>query len=224
MYTSATGSYPREISVEGEGKAFVTPDTAQISLGVYTEAKESQDAVSQNTEKVNKIILSLAEFGIAKEDIKTSNFNLYPKYNWTEDRGSVQDGYTLNQTVEVKIKDFQKIGDVIAKSAELGANTIGSVQFVIDDMTTAKEEARAEAIKKAKENAEKIAEQTGLRLGKVLNFWEYQDDYYPQPMYSNASSYREASGLGGGEMMEAPYIEPGQDQITLKVNLSYRVY
>jgi uncharacterized protein YggE len=216
---NTTGSYPREISVEGEGKAYITPDVAKITLGVNTQADTSDQTFLENTKKMNAIMAALEEFKIASEDIKTVGYYLNPRYEWTEDRGSFQNGYTLDQTIEIKMRDFTKVGEVVAAVTKSGANMISGIQFTVEDPSKAKEEARAIAIEKARENAVKIAEQAGFRLGRVLNYYEWQDGIYD---YAKGMSYASEGMGGGGEI--APSIEPGQQEVMLKVNLSFRIY
>jgi uncharacterized protein len=218
IYSNLEGAYPREISVEGQAKVSVTPDTAEITLGVNTDAATSEAAFNENTEKINKVVAAIKEAGIDEKDIKTTNYYMNPKYRWTASEGSVEDGYTANQSVEVKVRDFEKIGGITSAASAAGANTIGGVNFVVDDMDAVKMLAREEAIEKAKANAEKIADASGLRLGKVLNYYEYMDggnDYG----YKGMAYAEDSAGFGGG----GPSIQPGQEDFTLKVNLSYRV-
>lgn len=216
IYKNATGGYPREISVEGTGKAYVTPDIAKINLGVNTTGKTSEETLAENTKKINNIMDALEGLGIAKKDIKTTSYYLNPNWQYTEKKGSYQDGYILDQTLEVTVRDFSKTGDVISKTSAVGANVVGGVNFTVEDRETAKTEARAKAIANAKTKAEQVAGQTSLKLGRVLSFYEFENspDYY---------------GKGGGLTMEAslpepPSLEPGQQEVSLTVTLSYRVY
>lgn len=218
IWNSAHGNYAREITVEGNGKTYVIPDVAELTLGVTTDAATSDEAVKQNTKKINAVMEALNSFKIDKKDIQTTGYYLEPKYNWTQDKGSVQDGYTLDQTILVKVRDFTKVGEVLAKTTKAGANTVGGVYFTIDDPEKGKAEARAQAIEKAKAKAETIADQAGLSLGDVVNYYEYGgSDYYGK------GGYAMAEGGGGGEMAAAPVIEPGQSEVNLTVSLTYKL-
>lgn len=219
--TAHTGGYPREITVEGLGKAYAIPDIAEITLGVDTKEKTADKAITANTEKMNKVIASLKELGIEKKDIQTTSYSLNQDYRYTELEGSVPDGYLLSQSVIVKVRDLTKTGDVMSKATSVGANMIGSIQFKLEDTEKVKELARQEGIKQAKAKATSIADATGLDLGKVINYYEYEDNYY---------DYDYGKG-GGGVMMEAadtksapaPTIEPGQQETNLRVSVTYRL-
>ena len=217
------GDYPREITVEAKATAFVVPDTAQISFGLITETDTVEEAVEENNKKMNKIMEQLAELGVEKKKIKTTNYSLNPKYNYTEDEGSFQDGYTLNQGVQVRLEDFELVGDVLSLATSSGANVVGGVDFVVSDMEAAKAQAREEAIANAKEKAENIADAAGLGLGDVINYWEYSNEYY---YGSGGARNFSLETMAADEMTSSfiePQIQPGEDEIELSVTLTYRL-
>lgn len=210
---------PREITVSATGRAFVAPDVALIKLGVTTEGIKVPEVVKENTEKMNAILKEVKNLRIEEKDIQTANYSLTPRYEWLKEGQRIFKGYTLNQEIRVKVRNFEKIGDVLEKGTEKGANLVGDLQFNIDDLEKVKEIARKDAIEKAKAQANLIASQAGLKLGKVVNVFE---DYY-YPYYSVPMSGAKMEGLGAGEISAAPEIQPGEQEITLKINLVYRI-
>ncbi|MBI2054446.1 MAG: SIMPL domain-containing protein [Candidatus Staskawiczbacteria bacterium] len=207
-------NYPQDIVITGEGKAYAKPDVAIAKLGVKTEAVKSGDAVNKNNEAMNKIIQAVKDLGVEEKDIQTTAYNLTPVYDYTE-MGRIFKGYSLEQQVAVKIRNFEKIGDVLDGASKNGANTIGDLQFTIDDPETARAEARKKAVDQAKAKAQSLADDAGLRIVKLVNISEGYNDV--PPIY----------GYGGGVMMEKasaiPQIESGQLEITASVYLTYRV-
>lgn len=217
IWYTASGNYAREISVEATGIAYYVPDVAKITLGVETRSYDSADAVTVNTKKINEVMAAIKGVGIEEKDIRTTYYNLDTNYKYTEQEGSIPDGFILNQSLEVTVRDFAKIGDLLAKTTAVGANMVGGLNFTMDDTDAPKAKAREEAIKKAKAKAEEIEKQSGIKLGKVVNFYEYEGYDY---------------GKGGGAYMakeisaapiEIPEIEPGQEQVSLSVTLTYKV-
>jgi len=215
--------YNDRFSVSGIGIVYAKADIANISLGVKTEAKKTPaEATKESTEKMTDIIKELKNLDIEEKDIKTTNYSLNPVYNWTQDRGQVLKGYEVYQTISVKIRDLDKIGDIIAKSTEKGANQIGSINFTIDDEYELKNQARELAIEKAKEKAEMIAEQADMKLGDVKSVYENQ--VYDSRNYSYANAKMDVGiGMGGGGEIEAPNIQTGQNEIQVEVTLTYEV-
>jgi len=207
-------------SVNGSGVVYAKADIANITVGLKTEVmKTAAKATQQSTEKMNDIIKELKKLDVDEKDIKTTNYNLNPVYNWTEKAGRVLQGYEVSQNVTVKIRDLDIIGDVIAKTTEKGANQIGNVNFTIDDEYELKNEARSLAIEKAREKAEIIAEETGMKLGDVKNVYENQ--MHVAPMYSYANAKLEMDGMGGD--MGSPSIEAGQNEVRVEVTLTYEI-
>ncbi|MFA4891606.1 MAG: SIMPL domain-containing protein [Candidatus Gracilibacteria bacterium] len=212
--------YSREITVEAQGTSYASPDLATISLGVTTEAVTAEKAVKDNTKKMNDVIAKIKELGIEGKDIQSTNYYLNPKYNWSEAKGNYEDGYTISQDILIKVRDLTKVGEVLTASTEAGANVIGSVSFSIENPEKAKSEARDIAIANAKEKAKLIEEQTGLNIGKISNYYEYQD--YSYDYGKGGGGYAFAEGGGGGEIVSAT-IEPGQEQVTLNVSLTFKI-
>ncbi|MEK7629892.1 MAG: SIMPL domain-containing protein [Patescibacteria group bacterium] len=216
----------RSFSVSGEGKVTAVPDVAEFSFGVLTEGgKDIAALTNENTTKVNKAIAFVKSEGVADKDIKTENYSLTPRYltyscNHPETSGSVSCppaeivGYSINQTVSVKVRDFSKIGEALSGVVLNGANTVSSLNFTIDDSNALQNQARAEAISKAKEKAEVIATSGGFSIGRLLSI---DEGYSPVPYYSA----KETFGLGGAA--PAPVIQPGSQEIQVTVNLRYEI-
>lgn len=220
-FRNLQGNYPREITVSAEGKTAVVPDIALIKIGVTSEGQKIEKIIKENTDKINAILKEVKALGIAEKDLETISYSLSPRYEWTDKGERVSKGYALNQEIKVKIRDFDNIGNILEKSASLGANLIGDLAFTVDDPEAVREQAVEKAIEKAKAKAKIIAEKSGLRLGRVINMYE---DYYSSPVaYESKMMMSEGIGGMGGGVSAAPEIQPGQQEITVKVNLVYQV-
>jgi uncharacterized protein len=213
--------FNNQFSVSATGRVYAKPDIATLTVGLKTEAKQTAAlAVKENTDKMNGVIQTLKDLGIEEKDIKTTNYNLNPVYDWTDGTGQRLKGYEVSQNVEVKIRDLNKIGDAIAKTTEKGANQVGNIAFTIDDEFALKNQARDEAIKKAKEKAEAIVEATGMKLGDIINVYESQVTY---PVYANYSKDM-AYGMGGAaESIPSPAIQSGQNEVVVETTVVWEV-
>jgi len=207
-------------TVSGTGTVYAKADIANISVGVKTGTKKTAaEATKESTNKMNNIITELKKLKIKEKDIKTSNYNLNPVYNYTQDNGQVLEGYEVSQNLDLKVRDLNVIGDVIAKTTEQGANQIGNINFTIDDEFALKNQARELAIEKAKEKAKMIAKQSGMKLGSIKDVSE-GSAAPAYPMYSNAKMDLAVSSK---ETLEAPAIQTGQNEINVDVTLTYEV-
>lgn len=200
-----------EFSMVGEGKVDVRPDTAYVSAGItVNDGATVNDVQKKMTDVNNKIIDSLTKLGIKKEDIKTSNYSVYPNY---KQEGSVS-GYNGNVSVDIKVKNIDTTSQVIDAVTKAGANQINGVNFTVDNPDKYREEARNQAIANAKAQAEKLSSSLGIRLGKITNIVESSSGM-PPIMYDKM-------GLGGAMRPElVPVIEPGSQTITSVVTLYY---
>lgn len=210
----------RVIYVSAEGEVVAVPDVAEIYFSVVSEDDNATIIQKTNTDKVNKAIEFVKGEGVDAKDIKTSQYSLYPKYDY--DRFTGQSNiyaYELRQSVTVKIRDFDKISAIVSGLTSLGVNEIGQLQFEIDDPEVYLQQAREEAFMKAQEKAETMARQNDVRVGRVVTFSESTG--YTQPMYFKAM------GMGGATAedmgMPAPSIEPGSQEVKVTVNVTYEI-
>lgn len=218
-YKALPQNYPQQITVTGEGKAYAKPDIAMVSLGMHSEAQKSQEAVDKNNQIMNAIIKSVKDLGVDEKDIRTTNYNLTPLYDYTE-MGRIFKGYSLDQQLQVKIRNFEKISDILDAATSGGANTVGDLQFTIDNPEAARAEARAKAIEQAKEKAVSLFAQSGLKMGKLINV--YEGGYGGCGLGCMAPAY----GMGGAMEKDAsiaPQIQSGQTEVNSTVTLTYWV-
>lgn len=205
------------IVVSETGEVYATPDLGVITASVTNEAETVADAIAENTERMNSVIVAVKALGIEDKDIKTISFNIYPRYTYTE-RGygdRVLVGYEVVQQLQVKIRDLDKIGSVIQEATDAGANDISGLQLTIDNKDELKNQARQQAIEKAKTKAEELTSRLGVKLGKIISFSEssfspyYQDRFY-------------AEGIGAASAV--PDIQAGENKISVSVNIIYEIY
>jgi uncharacterized protein YggE len=212
--TLITTNKSTELAVVGEGKVDVTPDTAYIDVGITVDKASSVDEAQKKiNETNNKIVNALKVIGIEKADIKTSNYSISPSYNYDNNENKI-DGYNANATVEIKVRNTQMASKVIDTVTAAGANQIQGSRFVVDKPELYREEARNIAINNAKDQAQKMAKDLGIKLGKVTNIIESSPD--TSVLYSKAMPVSGGGGAGGGAEIEA-----GSQTITSVVTLYF---
>ena len=216
------------ISVTGKSEQFLKPDIATFTFSVMAEEKDAATAQNKSAEAINAIVGYLKEQGIEEKDIKTEYYSLDPQYEWIQQPCTQwavcppgkqeMKGYMVNQTISVKVRTIEKAGDVISGVGERGATNVSGLSLTIDDIDAVREEVREEAIKDAKEKAQRLADSLDVRLGNLLNYYE-ENPGYPTPYYDY--------GKGGMESMDAamvaPNIVPGENKVTVSINLNYEI-
>lgn len=206
------------ITISGEGRVTSQPDIARVTIGVFTEGADVPSTQQRNTEHANAIIESLEEFGIEDDDVQTSNYQIFPQYDYPDGERKLK-GYRVTQSLNVKIRDLDRIGDVLAKAGELGSNEIHGVSFDIDDPSALENDVREKAIEDAKRKAETLAETLGVTIIRIVGFFEEGEGVPPAPQYRAYAEDAAAMGVGG----ESPDVKPGTFDVTKTVNITFEI-
>ena len=211
------------ITVAGQGEVVVKPDIATVSFGVTAENLDVAKAQTDSATKMNNIIAMLKTKGVAEKDIKTTNYNIYPRYDYVNSTVSYPYGgkqvlaaYVVSQTVEVKIRDIAKAGEILAGVGEFGVTDVSGLTFTVDNDQVVKDQARDLAIADAKAQAKILAKGLGVRLVRITSFSE--NGNYPVPYMMD-----KAVGLGMGTASVAPQVPVGENKITSNVSITYEI-
>lgn len=215
------------IMVSGEGEVLTKPDIATFSFTVEQESLNVAEAQSSSAKIVNDILAELKKMGVADKDVKTLGYNIYPRYEYISGGVSYQyyppnggkrelAGYTVSQTIEVKVHKIADAGKIISSIGEMGASNLSGLSFSVDKEEEFTAEARKEAIADAQGKAKILAKDLGVTLVRVTSFSESGN--YPGPIYYAKS---EAMGLGGGAV--TPDMPSGENRIVSNVTITYEI-
>lgn len=219
------------ISIQGEGEVVAVPDIAMFSFSVNSTSESVESAQEQSATAMNSALAYLKEKGVEDKDVKTTNYQVYPKYNQpvceNDSRGnyscqeSVIVGYDVSQSIEVKVRDTKKAGEILTGIGSRGVNNVSGLQFTIDDESSLKEEARSKAIMDAREKAQTLAKDLGVKLKRVTSFYE---DSAP---CAYGGCYGEMGAGYGGDMMQKATVAPntpiGENTIISRVTINYEI-
>jgi uncharacterized protein YggE len=206
----------RTVTVSGNGKVYLSPDIAYVSIGVHTEGKDAAETVSSNKVSSQKVADTLKELGIDAKDVQTTNFSIYPQQEYDAQGKVTGIKYVVENTVYVTVRDLARIGDLLDKVVSAGANSINSVQFDVADRSAALKEARKQAVADARSQADELASAAGVSLGAVQSI-TVSGASTPVPI---------AYGKGGAAMSVADAsvpISPGQMTVTIDVTIVYEI-
>ena len=214
------------ITVTGEGEIFAVPDIANFSFSVVQESATASEAQSQSAEKINAILAYLDDQGIEEKDIKTSSYNVYPRYDFiqlpcTEFRcppGQQElRGFETNQTITVKVRSTDRAGEIISGVGELGATNVSGLNFTIEDEDVLNTQAREMAIDDARQKAKELSKQLGVSLKRVVSFSESGfQPYYARSFGGDTAFFEESVAV-------APQIPTGENRIVSNVTITYEI-
>ena len=202
-------------TVTGEGKVVAKPDIAYISVGIEKSAATVKQAQNQVNEVNKNLLEAFKKLDIDTEkDIKTETYTITPTFDWTTGRQKIT-GYRAYTNLSVKVKDIDKINEVIDAATLSGANNVGSITFDIENKEKLQETARKDAVAQAKRKAEDAANVTGFKLGKIINYSESSNNLSPRPLY--------AAGESLAKDAASTQIQTGTEEIKIIVSLGYEV-
>ena len=205
------------IRVTGEAVVTVKPDRAQIVVGVLTQDKLSQGAVTQNARQSDAVQNALHKLLGADADIKTANFSLSPDFQYRPNAAKTAiSGYTALNTVRVTVDDLDKVGQIIDAAAQAGANHVESVQFTVRDPQAPRSQALREAAAKARADADALAAALNLRIVRIVSVEESREA--PPPV----SDIVDAEARAAAGVEPAP-IQPGALDYPASVTLTVEV-
>lgn len=205
--------------VSGEGKVSVVPDVAKITFGIQENGQSLKQVQSEVNTKSKSLTNAVKKLGIAESDIKTTSYNIYPQYDYTNPNQKIV-GYQVSTNYQVTVKDFDKVNDLIMLATGAGANIVGGVSFELNDSTKLEKtnEARVKAVADAKTKAEGLAHATGISLVKIINISENQNQNIRPFAFAE-----KAVSLDAGTPVSTPDIQPGQTEIQVNISLSYEI-
>lgn len=211
----------RSVSVTGEGEAFGKPDVATVNAGVQTFAETVLEASRQNQAVVDAIFEALEELGIEDKDVQTANYSIwaeqhYPRPEETNGKPRIT-GYRVSNIVHVKVRELERIGEVLAAVTDAGANSIDGIQFGVEDTDQLEASARRLAMADARARAESLAGLAGVELGEVLAISMSSTPGVPMP-YA-ASRVMEMADAGA----PVPGIAPGEQRVAVNVNVTWAI-
>ncbi|MBN1230466.1 MAG: SIMPL domain-containing protein [Anaerolineales bacterium] len=212
---SSSEAVSRTITVNGSGTVTLLPDIATISIGVYTENADASVAMSENSEKVALVIDALEMGGVAETDISTSNISIYPQQGFDENGNPTSTVYYVQNSLTVKVRDLDAIGNLLDSAITAGANNIYGISFDLENPEPAQTQAIQKAVDNAKARADTLAQAGGATLGEVISISTYiYGNSSVAPYYDTA-----VAGKGGGEVP----VSSGSLEITVEVNLTYAI-
>lgn len=173
---SSLAEESRQITVTGEGRVEAAPDMALITLGVTHQADAARDAMAATSDAVARILTRLDQLGLAARDVQTRRITLNPAWaneRYDSDKPPKIAGFTASNTVAIRVRALDQLGEVLDAVVEDGANTFNGLQFLIADPDPLMDEARKQAVADAMARAALLAEAAGVTLGPLRSIDEY---------------------------------------------------
>jgi uncharacterized protein YggE len=211
---TATASDPAEngVVVSGLGKVSGTPDVLRVQISVEVRRADVSAALRDANEIQNRVRSAVRRDGVDAKDMQTADVSLYPSYS----NKGVPNGYTVNQSLTLKLRNLAKAGKTIGDAVTAGGNAarVQGVSFALEDNAALLEQARDAAYHDARKKAERYAELSGRALNQV----ELISEEIPQG--DQPVRYAMADSVAGAKSAEVP-LDAGQSQVSVSVTVRW---
>jgi len=205
----------RTITINGQGKIKSVPDVAKIQGGVEIKKNSANEAQTETSTKISKIIDQVKTKGIEEKDIKTDQVSAYPNYDYNNGANTI-DGYIARTTITVTIRDISKGQEMLDLMTANGATSISGPNLTFSDekMVELKKQAQEAAVQDARKRADDLAKAGNTKIGKVITITEnYVSEGNPIPYLTLDAKSVESSRINS--------ISPGEDEITAQITITY---
>lgn len=197
----------------GEGVVKVAPDRVWISIAAESRAKNPRDAQRANADAMKAVLDKLKALGLAGDAIRTSGYDLQPQFDYVNGRQTLRE-YLARNSIEVRVDDVAKAGDVLDAAVGSGATSVSGVRFDLRDRTSVERDALRRAVEDARARADAAAAGAGMKVDRVVRI-EEQRVMIPEPrpmMMARQSMVADAAG--------APPIVAGEIEVRVNVTMT----
>ena len=180
----ARGQSPEAPTIVATGEAVVrrAPDMALLGVAVETRARASREAQNANAEVTAAVLKRITDLGISKDNLRTSGLRVEQEFDFNNGRRTLR-GYVARNSVEVRVDDVAKAGDVADVAVQAGATSIEGIRFELKDRTAAEREALRLAVADARARADAMASGAGRSVDRIVKIEESRmAGYEPRPM------------------------------------------
>ena len=165
----ATGTL---LEVTAEGRTTRVPDIATIRAGVVSQGATAAAALADNAKRMDRVLAALSRAGVERRDVQTASVSLSPQYRYTEGQTPVITGYQASNSVAVRFRAIERSGAILDALVAQGANQIDGPSLALSRPDAALDEARTDAVKRARARADLYARAAGLTVDRVVRIAE----------------------------------------------------
>lgn len=202
------------LDVSAQGRTTRVPDLATIRAGVVSQGATAAAALADNAARMARVLAGLKRAGIAPRDIATASVSLQPQYRYAENQPPAITGYQAQNSVAVRFRDVGKAGPVLDALVAEGANQIDGPNLALSEPDAALDEARRDAVTRARARADLYARAAGLRVVRVVSIAEAGENAgEPQPPIA----YLRAAKADGA----ATQVAAGEKDVIVTLNVRF---
>jgi uncharacterized protein YggE len=213
------------IGVSGEALLYVIPDEAIVGMGIESFDPMLPRAKAQNDAETKRLLAALRRLGIEDKYIQTDTVQVDLQYRTGHPSEGIE-GYFVRRAFTVTLKDPGMVEGTVASALGNGANRIMGLEFRTTELRKFRDEARRKAIAAAREKAQLLAGEAGVKLGRATSIGEgYKRSISGSHWWGwnggGANSVQNAMQSGGGSGPDGSTIPLGQIGVSATVSISF---
>ncbi len=202
------------LDVSAEGRTTRVPDIATIRSGVVSQGATAAAALADNAARMARVLAAVKRAGVQPRDVQTANVSLSPQYRYADGKPPEITGYQANNSVAIRFRDIARSGAILDALVAEGANQIDGPNLSIDQPDAALDEARADAVKRARARAELYARAAGLTVARIVSIAEAgQNDGGSPPPRVFAMAARDSA--------TPTHIAAGEADVTVTISVRF---
>ncbi|MBI2833156.1 MAG: SIMPL domain-containing protein [Acidobacteria bacterium] len=168
------------IVTTGEAIVHVPPDRAHVNITAQSRARSPREAQQRNAEAMAAVQRKLKDARIPPDAIRTLTYDLQPEFDYQNGRQTLRD-YLATNTIEVRVDEIERVGDVIDLSIGSGATSVSGIRFDLKNRDAVERDALRQAVADARARADAAAAGAGQTVQRVLRIEEQRLEHRPPP-------------------------------------------
>jgi uncharacterized protein YggE len=227
----------RSISVSGSAEIKVAPDEILLNVGVESRHPKLDQAKRLNDESVAAALAFLKRSGVPDKDVQTDFISIEPDYERDNSNRTALERSTLvplvyivRKSIGIKVTRVAGFDDLLTGLLENGVQYIHGIEFRTSQLRKHRDAARALAIRAAKEKADALTSELGVRRGPAQSISES----YSGGWWRSAAGWGHSGGqqlmqnvmqnAGGGDGGEDGATSAvGQISVNASVNVTFEI-
>ena len=219
------------IQVSGSAEIKVAPDEIHFNVGIETRHEDLDRAKQENDERIVRVVKFIRQTGVDEKDIQTDFVGVEPNYDQASSRTRPVI-YVVQRGIGIKLRkiaDFERLLTGLLKN---GVTHTHGIDFRTSELRKHRDAARNLAIRAAREKADALAKELGVKRGRPYQisesygggWWSWGGGFRGARYGGRQQNVSQAAGGGGGggDVVESG-LSIGQISVSATVGVGFLI-
>ncbi len=159
------------VVVAGEATVRIAPDVATFDVTTEVRRRSPREAQREAADLMAAVRTRLQQAGVADASLETRGYWVAPEFDFVDGRRVLR-GYVARNTVEVRVDDLARAGELLDAAVGAGATSVGDLRFERRDRQAVERQAVQAAVADALARAHAAAAGAGRSVDRVVRIEE----------------------------------------------------